>query len=52
MNNEENVPTRTPIVITRENAKIDLPPKITRASKTSSVVPEVMSVRLSVTFSE
>lgn len=52
MNNEESVPTRTPIVITSEKAKIDLPPRITKASKTSNVVPDVIRVLLSVTFNE
>ena len=50
MKSEDSVPTTTPIVITSEKAKIEWPPSKTRASKTSKVVPDVMIVRLSVTF--
>ena len=50
MKRDESVPTTTPIVITRENAKIEGPPNRTNASKTRRVVPEVIIVRPRVTF--
>ena len=49
---EESVPKMTPIVITKAKLKIEGPPKITRASNTRSVVPDVIVVRLNVAFSE
>jgi hypothetical protein len=50
MKRDESVPTTTPIVMTKEKAKIDFPPKNTNARRTSKVVPEVINVRLNVTF--
>ena len=47
---DESVPKKTPIVMTRAKLKIEEPPRMTRAIKTKRVVPDVIVVRLRVAF--
>ena len=52
MKKVESVPTMTPIAMISEKLNNVLPPRATRQISTSSVVPDVSSVRLSVAFRE